>query len=671
MIKRELISNFFGLTQDNPWQVWTYRLKKTESAVDRNIKSLLNSACLRLLNRYEEPFFYDGETIISLVDIGNTFETDYYILEKQSFIPEYSLSSPEAWGTFINGFANLLMRYGKDVERVSKGIVRRYILGTEFINQCVYLSIDFKYMIFSSEDLDRQLEKGEKSEIDGEYYIRNGSIAILKGYEKQSVEEYEKLMKELLPISSGKTKDEWKWGLERAIQRGYGYIAKVVFKKDEMVYTYPANALVKVRYIEDLDREELQQIRPTPKERWQLIRRFRNKVESLLKKYSIALDVKPYMEIVYNSPEFEVVDGSGKVHKVEKSVIAVLTSPDWEPIIRNPRISVGFLYLYTNENSLRDLENRARIIENAVLKKVFSLGLHIDRLKPISIPVPTDVREFLLLPYIGDLEGSNTFLYGIQSQVIYHKTNVGDKYVVSNLTLGLLGKTGNYPYFLKEYSNKVFVGIDLSRKARSSNKGTVNAVGTAIIVDAANGGTITYKNINVPAGGEAIEEAYVEKLSRMLYEYRDRFIVLHRDGRVSKDELNAYVEIFSKRVGIENFALVSILKSGTPRIFLMEGNEVGNPPKGHAILLSEQEAVISTYKPKPLFGTHIPLRIKVLHGHYPLSEAIEDVLRLTLLNFSSFTLNKLPATIAFADRIAWYNLHGIGPEDADGNLFFL
>jgi len=31
----------------------------------------------------------------------------------------------------------------------------------------------------------------------------------------------------------------------------------------------------------------------------------------------------------------------------------------------------------------------------------------------------------------------------------------------------------------------------------------------------------------------------------------------------------------------------------------------------------------------------------------------------------------LPATVAFADRIAWYNLHGIAPEDADGNIFFL
>jgi argonaute-like protein implicated in RNA metabolism and viral defense len=355
---------------------------------------------------------------------------------------------------------------------------------------------------------------------------------------------------------------------------------------------------------------------------------------------------------------------------------------------------VGFLYLYTNRNSFRDLENRARIIENTVLKKVSSLGLHIDRLKPIPIPVPTDVREFSLLPHAGGLEGSNTFLFvltdaskldtefyteikrellerGIQSQVIYHRTKVGDEHVVHNLTLGLLGKTGNYPYFLKESSNKVFVGIDLSRKVRSSSKGTVNAVGTAIIVDAANGGTITYKNINVPAGGEAVEEAYVQKLGSMLYEYRNRFIVIHRDGRVSEDEFNAYVEIFSKKYRIENFALVSILKSGTPRIFLMEGNVVGNPPKGHAILLSKQEAVISTYELKESFGTHIPLRIKVLYGDYPLNEAIEDVLKLTLLNFSSFTLNKLPATVAFADRIAWYNLHGIGPEDGDGNLFFL
>jgi argonaute-like protein implicated in RNA metabolism and viral defense len=302
------------------------------------------------------------------------------------------------------------------------------------------------------------------------------------------------------------------------------------------------------------------------------------------------------------------------------------------------------------------------------------------------------VNEFSLLHYIGDLEGSNSFLFvltdaskldnefyigikqellgrGIQSQVIYHKTDVEDENVVQNLMLGLLGKTGNYPYFLKESSNKVFVGIDLSRKARSSSKGTVNAVGTAIIVDASNGGTITYKNINVPAGGEAIEEAYVQKLGSMLYDYRDRFIVLHRDGRVSEDEFNAYVEIFSKKYRIENFALVSIIKSGTPRIFHMEGNKVGNPPKGYAILPSEQEAIISTYKPS--LGTHVPLRIKVLYGDYSLSEAIEDVLRLTLLNFSSFTLNKLPATVAFADRIAWYNLHGIDPEDGDGNLFFL
>jgi argonaute-like protein implicated in RNA metabolism and viral defense len=101
----------------------------------------------------------------------------------------------------------------------------------------------------------------------------------------------------------------------------------------------------------------------------------------------------------------------------------------------------------------------------------------------------------------------------------------------------------------------------------------------------------------------------------------------------------------------------------------MKNYVVENLSKGHTILLSEQEAVISTYKPSR--GTHIPLRIKVLYGDYPLNEAIEDVLRLTLLNFSSFTLNKLPATVAFADMIAWYKLHSIAPEDADGNLFFL
>jgi len=695
MMGKGLISNLFGLTQNNPLPVWTYRLRKKENTINKHIKSLLNSACLRLLSESEDkhPFFYDGETIISLVDIGDSFETDDYILEKQSFIPEYLLSGPEAWDTFINSFANLLMVNREDVERVSKGILRRYILDTEFINQHAYLRIDFRYMLVAPENLDGQLKKGGKPEIGGRYYTPNRRIAILKDYKEVSKEDYKKLMEEMLPRSLQKTKLAWKRGLEEVKKHGYGYIAKVVFNENDMTeYTYPANALVRVRYIEDLDRGELQQIKPSPKQRWELIRRFRDRVASLLKGYSIALDVEPYTKIEYIAPSFEVVDGGGKIYQINGSVRKVLETQNWKPIIRNPRISVGFLYLYTNRNSFRDLENRARIIENTVLKKVSSLGLHIDRLKPIPIPVPTDVREFSLLPHVGGLEGSNTFLFvltnalkldtefyteikrellerGIQSQVIYHRTKVGDEHVVHNLTLGLLGKTGNYPYFLKESSNKVFVGIDLSRKVRSSSKGTLNAIGTAIIVDAANGGTITYRNINVPAGGEAIEEAYVQKLGSMLYEYRNRFIVIHRDGRVSEDEFNAYVGIFSKKYRIENFALVSVLKSGTPRIFQMKGNVVGNPSKGCAILLSKQEAVMSTYEPS--LGTHIPLRIKVLYGDYPLNEAIEDVLRLTLLNFSSFTLNKLPATVAFADRIAWYNLHGIAPEDADGNLFFL
>ncbi len=687
----------FGLTQNEPLQAWTYRLKEKESASNKHIRFLLNSACWRLLYTYREykkPFFYEGETIISLVDIGDSFEDDYYVLEKESFNPEYFLSSPEAWGTFINSFANLLMIYKNDTVRISEGIARKYILGTEFIDQRAYLRIDFKYMLFFPETLYRQLERGEQPEIGGKYYTPNRSVATLKEYRKVSVEEYEKLMEEMLPRSSEITQKRWKSGLEKAKQRGYGYIAIVVFDEDDgREYTYPANALVKVRYIEDLDRGELKQIRPKPEQRWKLIRRFRDRVASLLREYSIDLDEEPYTKIEYIAPRFEVVDGGGKIYQINGSVWKVLETQDWKPIIRNPRISVGFLYLYTDRNSFRGLENRARIIENTVLKRVSSFGLHIDRLEPIRVPLLEYEERSSLLHYIENLDGSNRFLFvltdasklddelyldikrdllefDIQSQVIYHRTNVGDRYVVYNLMLGLLGKTGNYPYFLKDSSNKVFVGIDLSRKARSSNKGTVNAVGTAIIVDA-NGGTITYKNINVPAGGEAVEKAYVKSLANMLYKYKDKFIVIHRDGRMGVDELNACVEVFSKQFGRENFALVSILKSGTPRIFRMKGNVVENPSKGCAILLSEQEAIVSTYEPS--LGTHIPLRVKVLHDgdYYSLREAIEDVLRLTLLNFSSFTLNKLPATVAFADRIAWYNLHGIGPEDRDGNLFFL
>jgi hypothetical protein len=286
MIKGGLVSNLFGLAQKSPLPVWTYRLREKENAIKKHVRSLLNSACLRLLNEYRKPFFYDKETIISLVDIGNSFETDDYILEKQFFIPEYFLSSPEAWDTFINSFANLLMRYGKNAEKISEGIVRKYILGTEFINQSAYLKIDFEYMLFFPEDLDIQLEKGVDPEIGGKYYTPNGSTAILKNCIKVSKEEYKKLMEKMIPVASEKAKVEWNRGLEKVNKRGYGYVAEVVFNEnDRKEYIYPANALVKVRYIEDLDEEELEHIKLTPDKRWELIRRFRDIVGSLLKKW--------------------------------------------------------------------------------------------------------------------------------------------------------------------------------------------------------------------------------------------------------------------------------------------------------------------------------------------------------------------------------------------------
>jgi len=96
MMRGRLISNLFGLTQNNPWRVWVYGLKEREPAAERNIKSLLNSACLRLTNKFRHPFFYHEEAIISLVDIGDSFKSSYLFLDV----------------SFINSFANLLMGKG-------------------------------------------------------------------------------------------------------------------------------------------------------------------------------------------------------------------------------------------------------------------------------------------------------------------------------------------------------------------------------------------------------------------------------------------------------------------------------------------------------------------------------------------------------------------------------
>jgi len=283
-----LISNLFGLHQTKPWQVWLYRVKEKEPAVDRNIKSLLNSACLRLTNKFRHPFFYEEETIISLVDIGKSFEVADYILERQLSLSGYFLNGQEVWKTFINSFANLLMSKGDIVETVSRGLLREYTLDVELINDHPYLRIDFRHALFSAEDLDRQLERGGKPEIGGKYHTPNRKIAILKDCEKLSKEDYKKLMEEMIPMSLGETKAAWEEGLKRAIRRGYGYIAKVVFNQnDRREYTYPANALEKVRDTRDLSREEWHQVHPLPQRRWELIRKVRDRVASQLEKEDV------------------------------------------------------------------------------------------------------------------------------------------------------------------------------------------------------------------------------------------------------------------------------------------------------------------------------------------------------------------------------------------------
>lgn len=85
------------------------------------------------------------------------------------------------------------------------------------------------------------------------------------------------------------------------------------------------------------------------------------------------------------------------------------------------------------------------------------------------------------------------------------------------------------------------------------------------------------------------------------------------------------------------------------------------------MLLNDKTAVVSTYTPPQ--GTHKPLFLKIEKGEENIEEVIKDCLDLTLLNFGSFTLGKLPATISHADSIAELSLNGLILE-GDGDIMF-
>ena len=255
----------------------------------------------------------------------------------------------------------------------------------------------------------------------------------------------------------------------------------------------------------------------------------------------------------------------------------------------------------------------------------------------------------------------------LQSQVI-QPDKVDNPYIVGNVTLGILAKTGNIPYVLAEpitYADLV-VGLDVARQKKRKRPGTMNSAGMARIYFA-NGELMRYNIRQTMLEGEIIPPQVLQDIFPQK-EFAEKKILIHRDGILPESERRALIE-WGEQIGA-TFYFVEVIKSGTPRLYAGQDGQIVKAPKGSIFKLGENEALlVSSEFPAGFKATPQPVRV-CTHPPFPLKHALHSVLSLTLLHYGSLRLPRLPVTTHYADKISSMAVKGLKPKTLDGAIPF-
>ncbi len=229
-------------------------------------------------------------------------------------------------------------------------------------------------------------------------------------------------------------------------------------------------------------------------------------------------------------------------------------------------------------------------------------------------------------------------------------------YIMQNVAFGISSKLGNIPYVLAnplDYADMI-VGIDIARKRNRSGSGTQNAAAIAQIYH--RGGQFTRcRVIETPLEGETVPASVLRSLFP-LDEFEGKRVVVHRDGLFRGDEAKI-IQNHLSQLGGEAF-LVEVIKSGSPRLYMLSQNQIDSPHLGMAFQLSETEAFMVTSKSSR--GTPQPLHVRT-QLPFTIGKALHSVLMLTLMHYGSVKRPKLPITIHYSDKIGYLALRGVKP----------
>ena len=255
----------------------------------------------------------------------------------------------------------------------------------------------------------------------------------------------------------------------------------------------------------------------------------------------------------------------------------------------------------------------------------------------------------------------------LQSQVI-QPHNANNPFIIGNVVLGILAKTGNLPYVLADpitYADLV-VGLDVARYKKRNLPGTMNSAGMARIYFA-NGKLMRYNIRQTMLEGEIIPQRILQDIFPQK-EFTKKKILIHRDGILPESEREALIE-WGDQIDA-TFYFVEVIKSGAPRLYASKNKDIVKASKGSILKLSDTEALlVSSEFPTGFKATPQPIRVRT-HPPFRLEHALHSVLSLTLLHYGSLRPPRLPVTTHYADKISSMAVKGLKPGTLDGEVPF-
>ncbi|GAB5490706.1 MAG: hypothetical protein Phog2KO_09210 [Phototrophicaceae bacterium] len=252
---------------------------------------------------------------------------------------------------------------------------------------------------------------------------------------------------------------------------------------------------------------------------------------------------------------------------------------------------------------------------------------------------------------------------GIALQAIYEQT-MNNPDAMGWVMMGLLAKTGNTPFVLADpfESANLVVGLDWVRQQLTRGD---RVVGMSRIYRR-DGFFMRYfmdiqdVETDAPAPISLIQSLFPAPI------FKGKRVMIHHQGQTPIALVEA-LYAWGEQLQAE-FILVEIHTENQPHIYaLQEG--ISQAPWGSAYLLNPAEAFIVSSSPK-IAEMPQSIHIRIRFGELFIENAIYAVLALTLLNYGTSHIPRLPVTIQNADNIAEWLARGMLPNNINNDVPF-